>query len=318
MIPALKAQRDRFRADSGRHLGADERVGIAVSGGPDSLALLLLATATLRGRIEAATVDHGLRPDSASEAAMVASECERLGIPHAILPVTLAEGASLQARARDARYQALGRWADERGLGAVLTAHHADDQAETLLMRLNRGAGLAGLAGVREVRLLAGSKARLVRPLLGWAKADLVEIVEAAGLTAVDDPTNRDPRHDRTAVRALLSASSGLDPRRLAASAGHLAEAEEALAFAAQRLFAERQWRDGDALVVDAEGLPAEHRRRLLLLAMAALGSEPPNGPDLARALAALSVGRACTLGGLRLEGGNEWRLSTETPRTRL
>jgi tRNA(Ile)-lysidine synthase len=143
---------------------------VAVSGGPDSLALLLLAHAAMPGLVEAATVDHGLRSESADEAAFVAEICGKLGVPHATLKVTVGAG-NLQAEARAARYAALAGWMAERGLAALATAHHADDQAETLILRLNRGSGVAGLAGVRARGLVPGTRLPLLRPLLGWRRA---------------------------------------------------------------------------------------------------------------------------------------------------
>src|SRR3954452_12256106 len=143
MVPG-PALIDRFRGDLDALIAPGERLGVAVSGGPDSLALLLLAAAARPGAIEAATVDHALRPESRGEAEMVAQICGRLGVPHAILTVEWAEppASAILERARAARYQLLAVWANERKLGAVVTGHHADDQAETLLMRLNRGAGV--------------------------------------------------------------------------------------------------------------------------------------------------------------------------------
>lgn len=167
-----------------------------MSGGPDSLALLLLAEAVMPGKVEVATVDHGLRSASASEAAMVAELCAGHGIPHEILPVQVPQG-NLQDMARLARYRALHAWATRRGLGAIATAHHADDQAETLIMRLNRASGIAGLAGVRLRTVVPGADMPLLRPLLGWRRADLGELVKAAGLDAVQDPSNEDLRFDR-------------------------------------------------------------------------------------------------------------------------
>lgn len=304
----------RFRRDLDRLIPGRERLGIAVSGGPDSLALLLLAAAARPGEIEAATVDHGLRAESADEAAMVADLCGDLKVPHATLRVTVAGGSSLQARAREVRYAALGDWAEQRGLAAVLSAHHADDQAETLLMRLARGAGLAGLAGVRRLRLLR-QDVKLARPLLDWRKSELLEVARSAGLRPLDDPANRDPRHDRTRVRELLEEQHWLDAGRLASSAGHLADAEEALAHATERLFAERTLRESGGLLLQASDLPREFQRRLLLLAFSELGGADPRGPDLDRALATLVRSATCTLGGLKLEGGPRWRLSPAPPR---
>src|SRR5690606_34776455 len=128
----------RFVADLARLWPEGERLGLAVSGGPDSLALLLLAKASMRERIAVATVDHGLRHQSASETAMVAELCAAYAIEHEILTVKVARG-NLQDRARAARYAALASWMTRKGLSALATAHHAGDQAETLIMRLNRG-----------------------------------------------------------------------------------------------------------------------------------------------------------------------------------
>src|SRR5262245_16934078 len=126
----------RFRADLQDLAGAEAgKLGIAVSGGPDSLALLLLAEAAFPGRVQAATVDHGLRTESADEAAFVAALCRQRDIPHATLrPETPIEG-NIQSAARRARYALLEAWRSEQRLDWILTAHHADDQAETLLMR---------------------------------------------------------------------------------------------------------------------------------------------------------------------------------------
>src|SRR4051812_29251127 len=144
---------DRFSREVDQLIGPGERIGVAVSGGPDSLALLLLAARARPGLVEAATVDHALRPESAGEAAFVAELCGRLAVPHEILTVEWEEKpeTAIQERARIARYRLLGRWAKERGLTALATAHHLDDQAETFLMRLARGAGVKGLAGMRRL-----------------------------------------------------------------------------------------------------------------------------------------------------------------------
>ena len=159
MIPATEAI-ERFAADLEVLAPAGTLIGVAVSGGPDSLALLLLAAKARPGEVEAATVDHGLRPESAAEAAMVADLCETLGVPHRILVADWIRSptSNIQAEARAMRYRLLNDWAIERGLSAVATAHHADDQAETLLMRLARGAGVGGLGGTRKRRALVGRR----------------------------------------------------------------------------------------------------------------------------------------------------------------
>lgn len=284
-------------------------LGIAVSGGPDSLALLAMAAAQHPGQVRAATVDHGLRPGSAAEAAAVAAMCENLGVPHATLTVSVA--GSLQAAARAARYKALADWAAAEGLAWVATAHHADDQAETLLMRLGRGSGLGGLAGVRARRPLAPG-ITLIRPLLGWRKAELAAVAAAAGLAPLADPSNDDPRFDRTAARRLLAGRDWPDPRRIAASAAHLAEAEAALAWAAERLAAEQI--EGDRL--DPAGLPPEMLRRLVLRMLAGFGVAP-RGPELTRFIAALAAGRTATLGSVRARPGAHWHFAPAPPHRR-
>ena len=156
--PALVS---RFAADLDAIVAPGTKVGVAVSGGPDSLALLLLADAAYPGRVHAATVDHGLRPESAAEALFVARICRGRGVPHALLPAGMTAGANLQAAARARRHDLLGEWAEDIGAGPIVTAHHADDQAETLLMRLNRGSGLAGLAAIRAAGPVPGTAGRL-------------------------------------------------------------------------------------------------------------------------------------------------------------
>lgn len=213
-------------------------LALAVSGGPDSLALLLLAQAALPGRIAAATVDHGLRKEAAEEAALVAALCDRLDVPHQTLKVQLAEG-NVQAEARAARYAALADWMEHEGLPALLTAHHADDQAETLLLRLGRGSGVAGLAGVRARGQVPGTRLPLLRPLLGWRRAELADVVAAAGVAAADDPSNRDDRFDRARIRRALAGADWLDVPALARSAANLADADAALDWAAAREWSE-------------------------------------------------------------------------------
>ncbi len=305
----------RFEADLAPLAGSGARLGIAVSGGPDSLALLLLAAAARPGRVEAATVDHRLRPESRQEAEFVRGICNRLGVRHATLGVQVQPGASLQAQARAARYGALGNWAIERELTAVATAHHVEDQAETLLMRLARGAGLGGLVGVRQKRPLEAGIA-VIRPLLEWRRDELAAIVAAAGLTPVDDPANRDPRHDRSRFRFMLAEADWADAERLAASARWLAEADEALDWAVGTVLDQRLKQLGSALTVDAEGLPREMQRRLLLAAFDRMGAHRPRGPELDRARKALHAGKPATLSGLKLEPGPPWTLSV-APRRR-
>jgi tRNA(Ile)-lysidine synthase len=215
------------------------RLGLAVSGGPDSLAMLLLAEAAVPGRFDVATVDHGLRAESAGECAMVADICAERGIDCAVLKVAVGRG-NVQSEARKARYTALAAWAEQRELSAIATAHHADDQAETLLMRLNRGSGLAGLMGVREARFMPGSAVSLIRPLLTFRRRELAELVAVAGLDPVNDPSNADDRFDRVRIRRALAEAEWLDPVALSRSACLLGEAQQAL-----EATAEIEWLNG-------------------------------------------------------------------------
>ncbi len=262
---------DRFRADLEALTGKPPALlGIAVSGGPDSVALLLLASTAYPGVVRAATVDHGLRPEAAAEAAFVADLCAGLGVPHRTLtlpPEQAIAGGSKQAKAREARYRLLCAWLAELGGSWLATAHHLDDQAETVLMRLGRGAGAGGLSGIRRKRRL-GASAWAIRPLLGWRKAELVAIVHAAGIEPVDDPSNRSPDYDRTAARALLAATPALDPLRLAASGSHLAEAQEALEWAAEREWDLRTKPGRRTLDLETAALPRELLRRLVIRAI--------------------------------------------------
>jgi tRNA(Ile)-lysidine synthase len=272
----------RFRGDVEALWGAGEPFGVAVSGGPDSLALLLLAQAAFPGRIEAVTVDHRLRPESTFEALHVEDICARIGCAHSILAISVPDGpGGLQAEARAARYAALASWAAARAITHLATAHHADDQAETMLMRLQRGSGVAGLAGIRPLRLEGGL--RLVRPLLGWTKAELVHIVASAGVEAVDDPSNHDPRFDRAAMRRFLRDNPRFEPLRLARTAAAAREANEALDWAADQLAEDRITAQGGEWRVDPAALPRELRRRLLARAIAAVREAhaiaPPPGP---------------------------------------
>lgn len=291
---------DRFDVDLAR-LAGNGPMGVAVSGGPDSMALLHLAVAARPGKVAVATVDHGLRPEAAGEAALVARACARLGVPHSILKVDVARQASIQAAARAARYEALAAWCRDAGLGILATAHHADDQAETMLMRLARGAGLSGLSGIRAARDLGG--VLLVRPLLGWRRGELATIV--AGHETVDDPSNRDARHDRTWARSSLAMiGDRIDPLRLAASAAHLGEADIALEWLVDEAIRTRASEAGNGrTAVDLEGLPRDLCRRIVARLVGQADS-PVDGPALDMALARLDAGQFATLGMAKLSPG--------------
>lgn len=273
------------------------RLGLAVSGGPDSLGLLLLAHQALPGRIAAATVDHGLRAESAVEAAMVAQVCAELGVEHAALTVTVAAG-NVQSQARAARYAALADWAGATGLAALATAHHTDDQAETLLLRLNRGSGVAGLAGVRARGLAPGTSLPLLRPLLDFRRAELAGVVAAAGLDAAKDPSNEDDRFDRVRLRKAMGDADWLEVPALAASAAHLADADAALDWAAQREWTESVQRAPMGLTYRPQA-PRAVALRVIARIVRELGGEEPRGSAVARVFESLLARETCSIGDL-------------------
>lgn len=214
---------------------AEDGVLIAVSGGPDSLALLILARQwrTLTGwpgQLVAATVDHGLRREAAAEARQVASICARIDVPHAALaweghkPVT-----ALQATAREARYALLDAEAARCSCGAIATAHTLDDQAETVLMRIAHGSGIDGVAAMRTIAY--HRQPRLIRPFLAIPKARLVATLAARGETFITDPSNRDTRFERVRWREIapVLAQAGLSAERLALLARRAGDASDAL-----------------------------------------------------------------------------------------
>lgn len=259
-----------------------KRVLLAVSGGPDSTALLVLA-ARWRGKraapdLIAATVDHGLRREAKAEAAAVARLAKKLGIAHRSLKWSGRKPATgVQEAARAARYRLLVDLARKTHADAIVTAHTRDDQAETVLHRLARGSGLAGLAGIRRKSEREG--VALLRPLLDLPKTRLVATLRAAKISFADDPTNRDPRYLRTRMRALAPqlAAEGLDSSRLAGVARRLGRAdaaiEAAVGDAKDRL--SRGWSNGGPIEFDAGGLfalPAEVGIRLLGGAVRAAG----------------------------------------------
>lgn len=311
---------ERFNADLDALIAPGGRLGIAVSGGPDSLALLLLAAAARPGDIEAASVDHGLRAGARDECSMVGEICVELKVPHTILSACWNEipSTAIQDRARRERYRLLSYWTEERGLEALLTAHHADDQAETLLMRFNRGSGVRGLAGMRGRSITPGNHVRLLRPLLGWRRTDLERICEDAGVTPVADPSNADERFERVRIRRSLAQADWLDPGALARSAAHLAEADAALDWAARLEWDRAVHERRGEIVYRPDGAPAEILRRVIsriLRKLASEGEAELRGAQLDRVLDAMVSGEISTLRGVQCIGGTEWRFRPASPR---
>jgi tRNA(Ile)-lysidine synthase len=262
-------------------------VVLAVSGGPDSVALLWLAARWRGGlkrgpRLIAVTVDHGLRKEAAAEAREVKQLACKLGVEHRTLRWRGAKPTSgVPAAAREARYRLLAKAARDAGAVHVATAHTRDDQAETFLMRLLRGSGISGLSAMAAETERNG--VRLVRPLLDISKAELTATLEAAAIGFADDPSNRDPAFTRPRLRALMPALAreGADARTLARLASRLARADaavEVLADGAERYLALLDPKAGiggyDASMFAA--LPEEIRLRLLRRAIDRSGHEGP------------------------------------------
>ncbi|HMS20639.1 tRNA lysidine(34) synthetase TilS [uncultured Sphingorhabdus sp.] len=288
------------------------QIGLAVSGGPDSLALLLMAHAAFPKAIMAATVDHGLRPEAAEEAAYVAQICAERGIAHTILKPDAPITGNIQSAARDVRYRLLGDWADAHGLRWIATAHHADDQLETLLMRIARGSGIAGLSAIRE------SNGRIIRPLLGLTKAELLAVCDAHHVVPCEDPSNANQEFDRVQIRQWLkSAPDLLDAPRIARTVSALREAHDALEWMAAKLEPERvAVSESRATTLDPSGLPPEIVRRLLIRALQSQdASIAPRGDTIDRALETLRSGGKLTIGELLCTGGTLWRIEPAPPR---
>ena len=298
-LPELAAALDRIGGFEARPL-----VAVAVSGGPDSMALVLVANRWAKERGGAAwglTVDHGLRPQSAAEARTVAQWLAARGIPHRILTWTGDKPVSgLQEAAREARYRLLARWCRDNGCLHLLTAHHREDQIETHLIRRRAKSGPDGLAGMSAVRELAGC--RLVRPLLGVPRKRLLAILAEARQPYLSDPSNLDPAFERARLR-----NAGAAPP-LTAAIGAYARGRIAREAALDRLLAQAvSLHPAGFAAIDSAalgGIDDDLAERLLARVAAAIGGAPypARRARIARLRAGLAAhpDRARTLGGCR------------------
>lgn len=274
-------------------LNGEEAIVLAVSGGPDSTALMWLAAQwrkqSKRGpKLVAVTVDHGLRNESGAEARAVKKLAASLGITHATLRWAGEKPSrGIPAAARDARYSLLIKTARKFHAHHILTAHTLDDQAETILMRLVRGSGVSGLTGMRpgtRLDVTGSDPLVLMRPLLGIAKVRLIATLNAAKIPYADDPTNRDPTFTRARLRMSMPilAREGLTRERLALLADRVLRVETALyetVNAAQNRLTPVPWLKGKPIVINLDALaelPSEIQMRLVGRAIDWLGNEGP------------------------------------------
>ncbi len=292
-----------------RALGAPKQMLLAVSGGSDSIALMHLAAPLRAGGAEllVATVDHRLRPSSANDARFVEMAAAALGLPAAVLRWEGDKRATgVQAAARAARYRLLACEAERWRADAILTGHTADDQAETVLMRIAHRTGVRGLSGMAVETFIADGASppqRLLRPLLGQRRATLRAHLAAVGAAFIDDPSNDDPRFERVRARAALTqAPSGEDATTALLS---LADDARGLTAALDRLGHVRLAALDGAFLADgsvrlsAQGLsPALDAPLVARLLGAVGGSETPPDETAAAALGAALSDRRATLAG--------------------
>ncbi|HEY0214056.1 MAG TPA: tRNA lysidine(34) synthetase TilS [Paenirhodobacter sp.] len=282
---------------------APRRIGVGVSGGGDSTALLYLLLAA-GFTVEAVTVDHGLRAESLAEAQAVGRVCAGLGVAHTVLhwDGTQAQGNLMDA-ARRARLRLMGEWARGRGLAAMAIGHTADDQAETFLMRLSRSAGLEGLSGIRSRFQAEG--VTWYRPMLAIRRAALRDWLIQREIEWVDDPSNDNERFARVRARKALHAlaAAGVTADHIGAVVAHLAAANAALDRVLGPWMAEHVVETGAELVVSAQAFTAldpELRRRFLQTALIWVAATD-YGPRAAKLAAFLAAPRDATLHGCRI-----------------
>ncbi len=296
------------------------KIGVAVSGGGDSMALLHLMHRA-GWPIEAVTVNHGLRAEAAAEATSVARFCQSLNIPHTILHWSGPDlTGNLMDQARRARLSLMADWARGRGIEHIVLGHTADDQAETLLMGLARKAGLDGLSGMRPVWSQHG--VTWSRPLLAHGRQALRAYLGSQSITWVDDPTNDDDAYTRVKARRALKplAALGITTAALAAVVGHLESSRQALSWALATAAGGVVTERAGALRIDRHGLhdlPQDLQRRLLIAAVLWISRADyaPRDAAIQRLQQAIVAGRAATLWGCRLRCDDHAALITREPR---
>lgn len=304
----MPVDRDRLVGLIRDALPQGETIGVALSGGGDSTALLHLC---LRAgfRVEAVTVDHLLRPESTAEAAAAGAACAKLGVRHEVRvwdhgPIK----GNLMDAARRARMGLIGDWARARRIGVVALGHTRDDVAETVLMGLARSAGLAGLSGMRPDWEEGG--VRFLRPMLGAGRAEVRDWLRAEGIGWVDDPTNDDDRFARVKARKALAvlAPLGVTAEGLSDVARHLAQVQAALTVQVAAVARQRVVETAGALRFDAAlwSEPVEVQRQVVLAGLQWLSDAgyAPRAAEVARLMQAMAAGQDATLTGCRARSG--------------
>lgn len=284
------------------------KLAVAVSGGGDSMALLALATEWAKSRgvaLFVVTVDHGLRTASAREARFVADFCAQHDLAHNILHwENRPTKGNLQAQARQARIDLISAWANAEGIAQILTGHTADDQAETILLRLGRGSGVDGLSGIAETRTTGALT--WWRPLLSTSRKQLRDYLRSRNIPWIEDPSNDDPRFDRVKAREALRLLKplGIDQAGLNTTGAHMRRAARALQIATQDLAAATTTLTPEsALVIERKGFaaaPSELQTRLAASAIRFL-SVADYKPRFSALRAGLASPKPTTLNGVRL-----------------
>jgi tRNA(Ile)-lysidine synthase len=299
-------------------LPKDTVIGVAVSGGSDSVALLLALRAALpEAPLRAATVDHGLRIEAKQEAQWVSELCAELGVDHSILRINdLPMGPNLQARARCARYDALAAWGQDMACSCICLGHSQTDVAESFLMRLARGSGIDGLSEMRRRWTDRGME--WLRPLLAFSRTNLQDLLRAQGQGWCNDPSNEDPAFMRVRMRQAAPDldALGLTGLRLAKTATRMRYVQEALEFSVRELWPQVAKIDFTDVLFDRKALcrlPREYVERMLADALNWISGQPyrPRNAALLRCIAAK---KTMTLHGCVLipQSGNVLRISRE------
>lgn len=326
-MPVTGSVAAQFQDAVARHSGVskDQSIGLAVSGGGDSIAMLHLAARQIDpARLKVITINHGLRAGAADEIALVASQAKALGVLHSVARWAWDGSGNLQAAARAGRWAAIRDWARSLGISTIWIGHTEDDQIETLLMRLARGSGIDGLAAMAPVAQRDGLT--IVRPLLGLSREDLRAWLTAEQIDWCDDPSNDDPRFDRVRARQMYPQlqALGLTRKRLLQTVAHMQAGQASLRRAAQQFASAHVRQDAGDLIFDAAALDLETEdapRRVMAAAFQWVGAQGyrPRFDQMCDVVARAAHGVTATLGGCILtpEPDGQVRMLREASATR-